>query len=142
MISIFIDGFFGKRLYAISPANRLVAKLSADLCLVCSILHTFLSSSFTVSITERFLSRILSCRSVREFFMFFLIFVTRCMSSTKSFSKRFWLMYYPLSAKSFPKSFSVNSLSFSGALSSMFPGVSCHCMISPMSLIMRCNLNP
>ena len=138
MISIFIDGFFGKRLYAISPAKRLVAKLSTDLCLVCSILHTFLSSSFTVSITERFLSRILSCRFIREFFMFFLIFVTRCMSSTKSFSKRFWLMYYPLSAKSF----SVNSLSFNGALLSTFPGVSCHCMISPISLIMRCNLNP
>ena len=35
---------------------------------------------------------------------------------------------YPLSAKSFPKSLSVKRLSFSGALSSTLPGVSCHCM--------------
>ena len=33
---------------------------------------------------------------------------------------------YPLSAKSFPNSSSVKRLSFSGALSSTLPGVSCH----------------
>ena len=34
----------------------------------------------------------------------------------------------PLSAKSFPKSLSVNSLFLSGSLSSTFPGVSIHCL--------------
>ncbi len=34
-MSIFIDGFLGSRLYAISPAIRLDAKLSIERCLVC-----------------------------------------------------------------------------------------------------------
>lgn len=38
----------------------------------------------------------------------------------------------PLSAKSFPKSLSVNLLSFSGALSSTLPSVSVHWMFSPL----------
>ncbi len=33
IMSIFIDGFFGKRLYAMSPAARFDAKLSMHLCL-------------------------------------------------------------------------------------------------------------
>ena len=86
MMSIFIDGFLGKRLYAMSPATRFEAKLSMHLCLVCSIWQTFLSSSLTVSTSALFLSRILSCRFMREFFMFFLSLVTRCMSSTKRVS--------------------------------------------------------
>jgi len=108
-----------------SPAMRFVTKLSTERCLVCSIWQTFLSSSLTVSMTDLFLSISLSFRSMSEFFMFFLILVTRCRSSTKSISKRSWLIY-PLSAKSFPKSFAVKRLSFSGARSSTFPGVSCH----------------
>ena len=129
MMSIFIDGFFGKRLYAIRPAIRFEAKLSIERCLVCSMLQTFLSSSLTVSMSALFLSSILSYRFISEFFMFFLSLVTRCMSSTKSVSKSSWLMY-PLSAKSFPNSLCVNSLSFKGSRSSTFPGVSVHCMIS------------
>lgn len=92
MMSIFIDGFFGKRLYAISPATRLVTKLSTERYLVCSMWQTFLSSSLMVSMSALFLSSILSYRFISEFFMFFLIFVTRCMSSTKRASKRSWLM--------------------------------------------------
>ena len=105
IISMFISGFFGNRLYAMSPAIRFVAKLSKERCLVCSIWHTFFSSSFTVSMTERFLSNNLSYRLIREFFMFFFILVTKCILSTKSISKRFWLIY-PLSAKSFPNNLS------------------------------------
>ena len=48
-MSIFIGGFLGIRLYAISPATRFDAKLSIERCLVYSMLHTFLSSSLTVS---------------------------------------------------------------------------------------------
>ena len=33
---MFISGFFGNRLYAMSPAIRFVAKLSKERCLVCS----------------------------------------------------------------------------------------------------------
>ena len=130
MMSMFMASFLGSKLYAMSPASRLVAKLSTDLCLVCPVWQTFFSSSLTVSISERFLNNILSCRLMSEFFMFFLILVTRCMSSTKSSSKRFWLMY-PLSASSLPKSFLVNMASLSGSRSSTFLGVSIHCMISP-----------
>lgn len=141
MMSIFKDGFFGKRLYAMSPATRFEAKLSMHLCLVCSIWQRFLSSSLTVSTRALFLSSILSCRFIREFFMFFFSLVTRCMSSTKSVSNSSWLMY-PLSAKSFPNSLLVKSLSFNGSRSSVFPGVSVHCMISPRSLMTMCSLKP
>lgn len=48
-MSIFIGGFLGIRLYAISPATRFDAKLSIERRLVYSMLHTFLSSSLTVS---------------------------------------------------------------------------------------------
>ena len=138
MMSILMDGFLGRRLYAMSPATRFEAKLSMHLCLVCSIWQTFLSSSLTVSTSALFLSRILSCRFMREFFMFFLSLVTRCMSSTKRVSNSSRLMY-PLSAKSFPKSLCVKSLSFKGSRSSTFPGVSVHCMISPRSLMTMCS---
>ena len=56
MISIFMDGFFGSKLYAISPAVRLTTKLSTERCLVCSIWHMFLSPSLTVSITGAFVA--------------------------------------------------------------------------------------
>ena len=138
---MFISGFLGSRLYAMSPTSRLVAKLSTERCLVCSIRQTFFSSSLMVSIIERLQSMSLSWRFISEFFMFFLIFVTKCKSSTKSLSKRSWLMY-PLSAKSFPKSLSVNLLSFSGALSSTLPSVSVHWMFSPLSLMTRCSFRP
>ena len=141
MMSIFIDGFFGKRLYAIIPAIWFEAKLSIERCLVCSMLQTFLSSSLTVSMRALFLSSILSYRFISEFFMFFLSLVTRCISSTKSVSKSSWLMY-PLSANIFPKSLLVKSLSFKGSRSSTFPGVSVHCSISPRSFMTMCSLKP
>ena len=96
MMSILSDGFLGSRLYAISPAIRLEAKPSMLRCLVCSMWQTFLSSSLTVSMSALFRSRILSCRFMSEFFMFFLSLVTRCMSSMKSLSKSSWLMYPPV----------------------------------------------
>lgn len=141
MMSILSDGFLGSRLYAISPAIRLEAKPSMLRCLVCSMWQKFLSSSLTVSMSALFRSRILSCRFMSEFFMFFLSFVTRCMSSMKILSKSSWLMY-PLSAKILPKSLCVKSLSFNGSRSSTFPGVSVHCIISPRSFITICSLNP
>ena len=140
-MSIFIDGFLGIRLYAISPATRFDAKLSIERCLVCSMLQTFFNSSLTVSTSTLFLSSILSYRSISEFFMFFFIFVTRCMSSTKRFSKSSRLMY-PLSANIFPKSLWVKSLFFNGSRSSAFLGVRAHCIISPRSLITMCSLKP
>lgn len=66
-MSIFIDGFFGKRLYAMSPAIRFEARLPIELCLVCSMLQTFLSSPLTVSTSALFLSSSLSCRFMSEF---------------------------------------------------------------------------
>ena len=89
----------------------------------------FLSSSLTVSMSALFRSMILSCWFMREFLMFFLSLVTRCMSSMKSLSKRSWLMY-PLSARIFLKSLCVKSLSFNGSRSSTFQGVSVHCFLS------------
>ena len=80
-------------------------------------------------------------RFISEFFMLFLSFVTRWMSSTKRDSKSSWLMY-PLSANIFPKSLRVKSLSFSGSRSSVFPGVSVHWTISPRSFMTMCSLKP
>ena len=108
-----------------SLASRLVTKLSKLRCLVYSIWHTFFSSLFTVSMIVRFLRISLSCRFISEFFMFFLILVTRCRSSTNSISKSSWLMY-PLSANSFPKSLCVNRLFLSGVLSSMYLPLAAH----------------
>ena len=141
MMSILSDGFLGRRLYAIIPAIRLEANPSMLRYLVCSMWQTFLSSSLTVSMSALLRSRILSCRFMSEFFMFFLSLVTRCMSSMKSFSKSYWLMY-PLSAKIFPKSLCLKSLSFNGSRSSTFPGVCVHCIISPRSFITICSLKP
>lgn len=76
-----------RRLYAITPAIRFDAKLSIERCLVCSMLPTFLSSPLTVSTSALFLIRILSYRFINEFFMFFLIFVTRWCRQQKGFQK-------------------------------------------------------
>ena len=57
---MFIDGFFGKRLYAISPATRFVAKLSTERCLVCSIWHIFLYRTHVILLfffVEKFVKR-------------------------------------------------------------------------------------
>ena len=47
-----------------------------------------------------------------------------------------------LSAHSFPLMFSRNVPCFNGSRSSTFPGVNIKLRISPLSLIIRCNLNP
>ena len=101
----------------------------------------FLSSSFTVSISARFLKQILSATLMREFFILFLTFVTSCIPSTKRLSKRVFPIY-PLSPKSYPLMFLSNAPSFRGSLSSTPPVVNTKFRISPLSLIIRCNLNP
>lgn len=101
----------------------------------------FFNSSLTVSIKALFLSRILSAILIREFFMLFLILVTSCMHLRKRVSNRACPIY-PLSAHNFPFMFSRNRPCFNGSRSSTFPGVSMKFRISPLSLIIRCNLNP
>lgn len=108
---------------------------------VCSIWQIFFNWSLRVSIIDRFLNKILSWRCIREFFIFFLILVINCILSTNSSSKRLWDRY-PLSAKSFPNSFSWNFLSLSGHLSSTFAWVIRNSIISALSLITKCSLKP
>lgn len=63
------------------------------------------------------------------------------MPLRKRFSNRAWPIY-PLSAHSFPLMFSRNLPCFNGSRSSTFPGVNMKLRISPLSLIIRCSLNP
>lgn len=129
-------GFLEKKQYAINPETRFVIKFSNDLCLECSIEQIFFSSSLMVSITERLRSNILSFISISTFFILLRICVIRCNPSTKRTSVIFWEIY-PLSAYNFPLIFSINFLSFSGSLSSTFPGVITKLSISPLSFIMK-----
>lgn len=95
----------------------------------------------TISIKALFLSRILSAMLIREFFILFLTLVTSYMPLRKRFSNSACLIY-PLSAHNFPFMFSRNQPCFNGSRSSTFPGVSMKFWISPLSLIIRCNLPP
>ena len=101
----------------------------------------FFNSSLTVSIKALFLSKILSAILISEFFILFLTLVTSCMPLRKGFSNRAWPIY-PLSAHSFPLMFYENLPCFNGSRSSTFPGVNMKLRISPLSLIIRCSLNP
>ena len=74
-------------------------------------------------------------------FILFLTLVTSCISLMKRFSNRAWPVY-PLSAHGFPLMFSRNLPCFNGSRSSTFSGVNIKLRISPLSLIIRCNLNP
>ena len=121
--------------------SELAMKLSKERCLECSICAMFFYSSLTVSIKARFLSRILSTILIREFFMLFFTLVISCMPSVKRFSNRACPIY-PLSAQSLPLIFFRNFACFNGSRSSILPGVSMKFNISPLSLIIRCNLNP
>ena len=132
-ISYLIAGFLGKKQYATIADNILVIKLEKLLCLECSIWHMFFNSSFTVSITDLFLSNILSCNSISVFFILFLIPVIKWMPSINNSSTKF-LSIYPLSAYNLWRIFSTNFLSFKGCLSSTFPGVITKLRISPLSL--------
>ena len=109
-------------------------KLLKERCRECSICAMFFSSSLAVSINALFLSRILSAILIREFLIL-------CIPLRKRFSNRAWPIY-TLSAHSFPLMFFRNLPCFKGSRSSTFPGVNMKLRISPLSLIIRCSLNP
>lgn len=88
-----------------------------------------------------FLRQILSATLMIEFFMLFLTFVANCTPSINSFSKRDFLVY-SLSPKSYPLILFSSTLSFKGSQSSAEPAVNTKLKISPLSLIIRCNLEP
>src|SRR5574344_784669 len=73
-------------------------KLCIDLCLECTRLALFLSSSLIHSIIYLFLNRILSHIGISLFFILVFSPCTRCMPCPKRSSKSSCLMY-PLSAK-------------------------------------------
>src|SRR5690606_413376 len=134
-------GFFGKKLYAISPESRFVIKFPKERCRECSTWHMFFNSSLMVSMTDLFLSMILSFISIRQFFILLRILVTRC----KPFTKRILVSSferYPLSPYSFPFILSRNRSFLSGSLSSTLPWVMTKFKISPLSLTTRWSLNP
>ncbi len=124
-----------------SPAIILLRKLPKLLCLECSIWQMFLSSSLTVSITERFLSNILSEIVIKQFFILFLICVISCTPSTKS-SLASSLPTYPLSPNSLPNILSKKRSCFKGSLSSSLAWVMVKFKISPCSFITIWSLNP
>ena len=101
----------------------------------------FFNSSFTVSMSALFLKHILSEMLMSEFFILFFTLVINCTPSMKRFSNRA-LPIYPLSPKSLPFMFFNNTPSFKGSRSSTFPVVNMKFNISPLSLIIRCSLNP
>lgn len=130
MNSTSIAGFFSKKQYAAIADRAFAMKLLNDRCLECSICAMFFSSSFTVSISALFLSRILSAMLISEFLMLFLTLVTICMPLRKRFSNKACPIY-PLSAHSFPFMFSTNRPCFKGSWSSTFSGVNIKFRISP-----------
>ena len=134
-------GFFSKKQYAAMAESELAIKLLKERCLECSIWAMFFNSSLTVSIKARLLSRILSATLIREFFMLFFTLVISCMPLRKRFSNRACPIY-PLSAQSLPFMFFRNFFCFNGSRSSTLPGVNMKLRISPLSLIIRCNLKP
>ena len=136
-----MTGFFSKKQYAAIADKELAIKLLNERCLECSIYDMFFSSSLTVSINALFLSRILSAILISEFFILFFTLVTSCIPLKKRFSNRAWPIY-PLPAHNFPLMFSRNLPCFNGSLSSTLPGVNIKLRISPLSLIIRCSLNP
>ena len=71
----------------------------------------------------------------------YLTLVTSCIPLIKRFSNRACPIY-PLSAHSFPLMFFRNLPCFNGSRSSTFPDVNMKLRISPLSLIIRCSLNP
>ena len=121
--------------------SELTMKLLKERCLECSICAMFFNSSLTVSIKALFLSEILSVMLIGEFFMLFFALVISCMPLRKRFSNRVYPIY-PLSAQSFLFMFFRNFSRFNGSRSSTFPGVNIKLRISPLSLIIKCSLNP
>lgn len=121
--------------------NAFATKLLNERCLECSICAMFFNSSLTVSIKARFLIKILSAILIRLFLMLFFAFVTSCTPLRNRFSNKAFPIY-PLSAHNFPFMFFRNRPCLKGSRSSTFPGVNMKLRISPLSLIIRCNLNP
>src|SRR5690606_41868307 len=95
----------------------------------CSTWLMFFNSSLMVSMTDLFLSMILSFISIRQFFILLRILVS-------SFER------YPLSPYSFPFILSRNRSFLSGSPSSTLPWVMTKFKISPLSLTTRWGLNP
>ena len=96
----------------------------------------FFNSSLTVSITDLFLSKILSLISMSTFFMLFLMMVIRWSPSTNSNSVGF-LEEYPLSPYNFPFRLLTKFLFLRGSLSSTFAWVTAKFSNSPLSLMNR-----
>ena len=133
-------GFFWQKQYAAIADKELAIKLLNERCLECSICAMFFNSSLTVSIRALFLSKILSAILISEFFILFLTLVTSCMplrkgSQTEPDQYIFCLRIVFLWCS--PETYLAN-----GSRSSTFPGVNMKLRISPLSLIIRCNLNP
>ena len=134
-------GFFSKKQYAAIAENELAMKLLKERRLEYSIREIFFNSSLTVSIKVRFLNRILSATLIREFLMLFFTLVISYMPSRKRFSNKVRPIY-PLSAQSLPFMFFRNFVRLNSSRSSTFPSVKMKLRISPLSLIIKCSLNP
>lgn len=99
----------------------------------------FFSSSLMVSMTDLFLSNILSYKGISLFFMLLLSPVTRLMPSLYNLSKSPWDTY-PLSANNFPTRLSLSLLNTLSSLSSTFALVNMKLTNSPRSLQVKCSL--
>ena len=116
-------------------------KLLNERCLKCSVCSIFFSSSLIVSIKALFLSRVLSAILINKFFMLLLTFIISWIPLKKRFSNKTYPIY-PLSVHSSPLIFFKNSPYFNGSRSSTFADVNMKLRTSPLSLIIRYNLNP
>lgn len=134
-------GFFSKKQYAAIADKAFAMKLLKERCLECSICAMFFNSLLTISINARFLSRILSAILIREFLMQFFTFVTSCIPLRKRFSNNICPIY-PLATRNFPLYISKNPPCFKGSRLSTFLRVNIKLRISPLLLVIRCNLNP
>lgn len=110
-------GFLGKKLYAMIAEIISIRKFPSPLCLECTACTMFLSSSLIVSMTDLFLSNILSLSGISLFFIFDLIPVTKCIPSLNNASKSVFEIY-PLSPYDFPNMYLLNTLNTSGLRSS------------------------
>lgn len=117
-------------------------KLLKERCRECSICAMFFSSSLTVSINALFLSRILSAILIRELVPHIVFNFSDKLYAIKKKVLKQSLTNISFVSHSFPLMFSRNSPCFNGSRSSTFPGVNMKLRTSPLSLIIRCNLNP
>ena len=136
-----MDGFFSKKLYAAKTERTFITKLNTLRCLECTSCATFLSSSLMVSMTDLLRNRILSYNGMSLFFILHFKPVTISIPSLNNLSNK-PCEIYPLSANNFPNTLSLNLLKTSVFLSSTFAFVSIKLSSSPLSLHIRCNLNP